>query len=167
MEILNRIPTFRPEDNVTGCCPVFHPDQWDGKVFDFSEMHFMQAPMKTLFHIPLSMNKVMTKAQKAIVAANAAFEDKYLILSEDLGLFHATHHFLVKSPVEGYQSSSIPGHYRAKVLDGPFSQIPTWIEELQKSQEKPLERLFAFYTTCPHCAKFYGHNYVVLFSKIV
>ncbi|MHB8097656.1 MAG: hydrolase [Erysipelotrichaceae bacterium] len=26
--------------------------------------------------------------------------------------------------------------------------------------------MFVFYTTCPNCAKVYGHNYVVLFGKL-
>lgn len=26
--------------------------------------------------------------------------------------------------------------------------------------------IYAFYTTCPRCAKVYGHNYVVLLARV-
>ena len=49
------------------------------------------------------------------------------------------------------------------------SGIPKWIEDMRRrvaNKGKTLRKLLFYYTTCPVCAKKYGHNYVVLFAQV-
>ncbi len=42
----------------------------------------------------------------------------------------------------------------------------TEFEGLLKKKGYNSNDMMAFYTTCPKCASHYGHNYIVLFSKV-
>jgi hypothetical protein len=63
----------------------------------------------------------------------------------------------------------ISGTFVSKVFDGPFNNIPQYMkgmnEYLDKIGKKPLKYYF-YYTTCPKCAKKYGHNYIVIFAQV-
>ncbi|MFZ4618166.1 MAG: hydrolase, partial [Rectinemataceae bacterium] len=56
----------------------------------------------------------------------------------------------------------------AKVFEGPYNNMGNWykgITALAKERGFAFKELFAFYTTCPACAKAYGKNYVVLLAR--
>lgn len=170
MTIQRNIPSFSEADKVTGCCPVFHPEAYDNQSFDFSEYHFIKASSLCFMHIPLNLGSVMTKTQAAIDKAHQGYTDRYLILSEDVSPFKTQHYFLVKGKVEGYALETLKGEYYAKVYDGPFKDISKWIHSYIayfEENKMKVDRLLLFYTTCPNCAKTYGHNYVVIFGKTV
>ena len=163
------LPVTDLSNSPTGCCPVFDPDPWDGKEFSFEGLSFITARTRSLFYIPLNMGKVMSRTQKAIEEAGAADPDRYFMLSEDLSKSRAEHHFLVTGDVPGYEREELRGSWYAKVFEGPFSQTGTWHAELVQLMEemgKKPDRVLAFYTTCPKCAKAYGKNYVVLFGRM-
>ena len=169
MAVNNFLPLIKATDKGTGCCPIFHPEQWHDLLFDFSKYHFIRAVTRSFFYIPLNMSSVMRKAQAAIDKAQQRDEERYLMLSEDISLFKCTHDILVKGPVPGYPSQSISGQWYARVFDGGYRDLPNWMQQLQFEAKKRgyiLKRVMAFYTTCPECAKTYGHNYVVLFGLI-
>lgn len=168
MTIETELPRTTAADVITGCCPRFHPEQWDNKEFDFSSLVFMEATSKTILHIPMDLGKVMTQAQKAIDDAHQAYEDRYLILSQDVSAFKTRHLFLVKGDVPNYPRVKLQGSYRARVFDGPYQDVPKWIKQVEteaKTDGRDLKDLWIFYTTCPKCAKTYGHNYCVVFSQ--
>ncbi|HET6786062.1 MAG TPA: hydrolase [Erysipelotrichaceae bacterium] len=169
MTIIQRvIPGYTEADNVTGCCPVFHPELYDNKVFDLSEYQFIKDSTLSFMHIPLNMDRVFTRVMRAIDQSKQAYDDHYLILSRDMGPFKSNHYFLTKGDVEGYKTEKIEGHYFAKVYDGEFKDIEHWLKDFKLQMTnlgQTLNELFVFYTTCPNCAKVYGHNYVVLFGK--
>lgn len=163
------IPKYTETDNVTGCCPVFHPEAWDNQIFDFKDYVFIKEYSSSIMHIPLNLGAAMTKAQKAIDQSHQAYLDQYLILSKDLSPWKTEHYFLVKGEVEGYPLEKIEGNYLAKVYDGPFKDMSKWIKSYMDethAQGLNVETIFMFYTTCPQCAKTYGHNYVVILGKI-
>lgn len=168
--ILNtEIPTFSSEDQITGCCPSFHPELWEGKIFDFSAYTFVKGESLSVMYVPLNLGKVMTKVQKDIYLAKAGYEDRYLILSSDLNPFRSIHYFLVKGPVPSYLPQKIEGHYYCRVFDGPFKNTSTWMKDMDeelRQKGRSLKEVFLFYTTGPQCAKAYGHNYVVLLAKV-
>jgi hypothetical protein len=63
----------------------------------------------------------------------------------------------------------LPGNYITKVFEGPYKDEPKWMKAFSayaSEQGYTLDDVYAFYTTCPKCAKHYGKNYVVLFGKI-
>lgn len=163
------IPGYTEADNVTGCCPVFHPENYDNQVFDLSEYSFIKDSTLSFMYMPMNMDKVFTHAMKAINDDKQAYDDRYLILSKDVSPFKCDHYFLVKGNVEGYESFKIEGHFFTKVYDGDFKDISKWIKDFEnqmKLKNSSLKEMYVFYTTCPNCAKEYGHNYVVLFGKL-
>lgn len=167
--ITREIPIITAEDMVTGCCAQFHPGQWEERIFDFSDYKFIQGHTTNLLYVPLNMDKVMTKVHADISAANAAYEDRGLILSQDIGAFRSDHYFLVKKDVPGYKSEKIEGLYFCKIYDGPFKEMSNHMKDFDdylRLKERKLTEVFAYYTTCPKCAKTYKHNYVALFAKV-
>ena len=169
MEATTYIPIITDKDRVTGCCPLFHPKEWDGKVFDFSNYQFARTSTRSFFYIPINMTRVMRKVQAAIDEAGAAPIDRYLMLSEDVSLFKCNHDVLVTKAVPGYPQIVVKGKWLAKVYEGFYKDLPNWMRDMQKialDKNLTLQRVMTYYTTCPNCAKKYGHNYVVLFGLI-
>lgn len=163
------LPLIDMSDNETGCCPRFHPDDWDEKIFTLDHLKFAVASTKSLFHIPLNMGKVMQTAMSTITRANAANKDRYLILSKEQSIWRADHHFLVDKDVPEMDMVELPGNYITKVYEGPYKDEPKWMKAFSayaSEQGYRLDDVYAFYTTCPKCAKHYGKNYIVLFGKI-
>lgn len=163
------IPGYTEADNVTGCCPVFHPEMYDNQVFDLSDYNFIQVSTLSFMYMPLNMDKVFTRTMESINLNKQAYDDRYLILSKDISPFKCNHYFLVKGDVEGYETHKIKGQFYTKVYDGEFKQISSWIKDFEnqlKAKNSTLKDMYVFYTTCPNCAKVYGHNYVVLFGKL-
>lgn len=168
MTIHTELPRFTADDQKTGCCPEFHPEFWDHQQFDFKNYSFITAKSKTLFHVPINLSEVMTETQKAIDDAHQNFDDQYLILSEDVSNFKTVHYFLTKGEVPNYPSVKLEGIFEASVFDGPYQDLPKWVKSYQaylQTEGKASTRLMTFYTTCPDCAKAYGHNYVVLMAQ--
>ena len=119
--------------------------------------------------MPINMSSVMTKTMADIHNAKAETTEQYLILSKDVSKWKCDHYFLVASDVPGYESLSLKGNYYAKVYDGAFKELPKWMTEFEgllKKKGYNSNDMMAFYTTCPKCASHYGHNYIVLFSKV-
>lgn len=169
MEVNQNLPIMDFSDNETGCCPRFHPENWDSKVFNFDSLKFIKASTKSFMHVPLDMSKVMTRTMEAIDSAKASVSDQYLILSKDVSNWRCDHYFLVASDVPGFPVQTLNGNYFAKVYDGEFKEIPHWMKDFDHSiQQKGFvaDDFMSFYTTCPKCAAHYGHNYVVLFAKL-
>ena len=163
------LPKMDLSDSPTGCCPVFDPAPWNDRAFRFDDLLFITARTRSLFYIPLNMGKVMTRTQAAIDKAGAADKDRYLMLSEDISKFRAEHHILVTREVPGFKTERLEGRWYARVFEGPFSRTGQWYAELNRTMEekgKKPDRILAFYTTCPGCAKEYGKNYVVLFGHL-
>lgn len=169
MEILDKLPTMDFNDNETGCCPRFHPEDWDKKVFCLDNYMFAKARSKSIFHIPINLGKVMTDTMSSISKSDAEDKERYLILSHDNSMWSTDHYFLTTKEVSDLEMKSLKGNYITKVYEGPYNGIPKWIadfEEYIQSQGYTSKDFYAFYTTCPKCAKHYGANYVVLFASI-
>jgi len=90
-------------------------------------------------------------------------------------LYIATHPALragaqdVTRPVPGARMATISGRFRTRVYDGPFRDVPRWIDDLRGhlvAKGLSMRKVYVAYTTCPRCAKAYGHNYVVLFAQV-
>ncbi len=169
MEISYDIPTMDMTNSPTGCCPVFDPAGWDNKLFGFERLRFVQATSRSFFYMPLNMGSVMARSMKLIRESNAEVKDRYLVLSKDISKWRSYHYFMVSKDVIDMPSADLPGHYFAKVYEGPFQNISGWYKDLSASladQGMKADEFLAFYTTCPKCAKTYGKNYVVLFARV-
>jgi hypothetical protein len=162
------LPSVDLKDSPTGCCPRFDPAPWDGGEFSLEGLRFIKAQTRSFLFMPLDMTKVMTETQKAIDAAGAAPKDRYLMLSRDLSPWKCEHYFLVEGDVAGFETLELPGSFLAKVFEGSYNNMGNWykgITAFAKERGFAFKELFAFYTTCPACAKAYGKNYVVLLAR--
>ena len=163
------LPKINMTDNETGCCPRFHPEEWDEEIIEFDNLLFAKAHTRNVFHIPLNMGSVMKKAMDRIEHSNAKVKDNYLLLSRDLSAWKAEHLFLVTKDVKDMESVRLSGRFASKVFEGPYKDQARWMGEMEYYvtglEEKGLES-YAFYTTCPECAKHYGKNYVVMLTRL-
>ncbi len=166
--IPNQLPPYDRTDNPTGCCPQFRPVPWDNRHVRFENKPFVRASTISLFHLPLNMGSVFGKTFAAIQRAHAE-GGGFIVLSHEESPWHAEHLFAVDHDVPGADMVHLTGDFVTKVFDGPFSEARAWCNELEKlvrSQGKQPGAQYFFYTTCPRCAKVYGHNYVVGFAQL-
>lgn len=171
MEVLKELPKMDMTDNETGCCPRFHGEDWNEKTFQLDDLLFAKASTKSFMYMPINMGKVMTASMNAIRKAHAEVTDRYLILSQDKTKWHADHYYEVTKNVPGMDMSKVSGVYLTKVYSGPYKELPKFIEDfkaymLKEGHQLNMDNFYAFYTTCPKCAKHYGKNDMVFFGKI-
>ena len=169
MERQTSLPKLNLDSKETGCCPKFDPTAWEEKLFEIEELPMVRATGRNFLHIPLDIGKVMTRTQQAIRQAGKEVQDNYLILSRDLSPWKSEHLFLTTGKVEGMDNQSFGGLFLTKVYGGGFNEIPKWIAESEafaQSQGFKAKSHYCFYTTCPKCAKRYGHNYVVVLTEV-
>lgn len=165
---VNEIPRYDLDDRPTGCCPRFDPEPWDEQDIHFDHKPFVRASTSSFFHLPLNIGRVFGRTETAIHEADAD-HGGFLVLSHDDSRFHCEHLFAVSHDVPGAEMVHLSGDFLTKVFDGPYSEIPRWCEELESmvlDRGEFLKRIWFFYTTCPRCAKTYGHNYVVGFAEL-
>lgn len=168
MEV-NRIPRQDVSDSETGCCPRFHPEQWDGQEFHFRDQPFVLGRTRSFLHIPLNMTGMMTRTTAKIREAGADSSDQFLVLSCDPSPWRGEHYFWVTKEVPGLVNVRLDGDFLAKVFEGPFKNARHWTADMEGSvaaDGRSLKRLFFYYTTCPKCAEVYGKNYVVGFAQV-
>lgn len=154
------------------CCPEFNPAPWDEKEHVWNDKLFIKGNVPQIFHIPLpgAINRTVGRLWKTAQNADAVRDLKdFLMLAYDPSPWKSEFHLAVNHEVQGAENVKLTGTFLSKVFDGPFSAVPQWIKEMERyvaeKGHKTLKYYF-YYTTCPKCAKKYGHNYVVAFSQI-
>jgi effector-binding domain-containing protein len=155
-------------DSETGCCPRFEPGPWDKKEITFNDKLFIKDHVTSFFHIPLNMNKVMLRNMEMIKRAGA-LADVQMVLSDENSLWGADIYIAVSKDVAGAEMIKMSGTFLSQVFEGPYKNIRQWIKEMTgyaREKGKVMKKLYFFYTTCPHCAKYYGKNYVVLLAQV-
>ncbi len=162
------MPTLPASPAPTGCCPPFDPTTWHGRRVVWQDHPFVKTYVRSLFHIPIGMGRVIARTQAKIDAAHAA-PAQPLMLSDETSPWHTDLYLDVAGQVPDAEMASLSGTFLTRVYDGPFRDAPAWAEDMTDyvhAQGRQLEKLYFAYTTCPACAKAYGHNYVVLFAKV-
>jgi len=166
---LNEQGTFdKAQVEETGCCPRFNPDPWQEKEISWDDKLFIIDHVKSFFHIPLNMNKVMTKNVELMEKAGAKNSES-IMLSDEKSLWGSDIYIATDKEVPGAEMTNLSGKFLTKVFEGDYLKMGNWIKEMEeflKSKNKTSEKLYFSYTTCPVCAKAYGKNYVVIFAKI-
>lgn len=150
------------------CCPRFDPEPWDGKEIVWQDKRFVKDHVTSFLHIPLNFGAVMKRTLSALEAADARPQAP-VILSDELSLWGSDVYIEATRDVPGAKMATLSGTFLAKVFEGPYRNMRTWIEEMKafvQSRGKTLRRLYFFYTTCPKCAKKYGKNYVAILAQI-
>jgi len=165
----NALPHYDDSINTTGCCPRFNPEGWDGRELHLRELPVVRAETVSAMHVPLNMGKVFARVHGHIQDAGGYVPGQFVVLSRDTSAWHSEHLFAVGKPVPGEEMTTLSGDYATKVFEGPYSDAREWAAELHRisaARGKPAGKAWFFYTTCPKCAKAYGHNYVVGLAEV-
>ncbi|MCC6996631.1 MAG: hypothetical protein IT370_18615 [Deltaproteobacteria bacterium] len=152
----------------TGCCPPFDPRPWHEREVVWHDKLFVKEHVHSLLHVPVDMAKVVTRATRKIELAGAQPRQP-LMLADDSSLWGCELFLDVTRPVPGAHMVTLSGTFMTKVYDGPFRNMGKWAKDMHRyvqAHARLIEKLYFAYTTCPSCAKAYGHNYVVAFAKV-
>jgi len=155
------------------CCPEFDIEKWDRKTFNWENKLFIKETIPTFFHIPFppSIGKKLKKMHFSAEKSDATIPDKTdaLILFRDPSSFKSELYYSVTKEVDGANNTTISGSFVAGVFDGPFSNVPKYIKEMEeflKGREQKAKDYYVHYAYCPKCAKERGHNYMIIFALV-
>jgi hypothetical protein len=165
----NRVPPQHVEDNLTGCCPRFHPEDWTDVELHFRDKRFVRAETRSMMHVPLNMGAVFTRVGERMEAAGAYDPQDSITLSHELSPWKAEHLFAATKDVPEEEMIRFSADFLTRVFEGPYSKTGEWAKEMQEAaltQGKPDAEVWFHYPTCPKCAKVYGKNYVVGLAKV-
>jgi len=154
------------------CCPKFDPTSWQDQEVSWTEKVFIKETMTQIMHMPIPgvFGKTVGKMTNKIEGAGAKTDEKdFLMLCHDLSPWRSEMYITVTKEVPDGENAKISGTFMTKVFDGPYKNVPKWIKEMEAYVEgkgKKIKDFYFYYTTCPKCAKKYGHNYVVVFAQV-
>jgi len=154
------------------CCPEFNPAPWNKTTHEWKEKPFLVKTVPQFMHMPLP-----GVYGKAVTALNALAEEEkilpdtkdFLMLAMDPSPWQSELYLAVTAEKPGLPVKKLSGTYASMVFDGSYSKVPDYITRMDKwlSEEGMIAKNYLFYyTTCPKCAKKYGHNYIVAFAEI-
>ncbi|MBE0480077.1 MAG: hypothetical protein IBX68_03765 [Dehalococcoidia bacterium] len=152
----------------TGCCIPFDPEPWQDKEIVWDRKQFVKDHVRSLFHVPLNMGKVVIRNMDLIEKAGAR-SPYQLMLCDEKSMWGSDIFIDVSKDVPGAQMASLSGKYLTRVFEGPYQNAGKWAREMNvyvASKGRQLKKMYFSYTTCPACAKAYGKNYVVLFAQV-
>jgi hypothetical protein len=156
-----------PKIKRTGCCEPFDPEPWDEKEITWKDKLFLKSHVKSAFHVPIDMDKVMKKNMDMIERADAKGDQ--LMLSDEKSLWGSDIYISVSKDVPDAEMTTLSGTFLTKVFEGPYKDMGKWIKEMKKyvgEMDREIKKLYFCYTTCPACAKAYGKNYVIIFAQV-
>lgn len=150
------------------CCPRFDPKPWDEKEFEWKDKKFIKDSVKTFMFMPLNYGAVMKRIQARVDKADAATSD-WLCLSDHVSKWKMDVYLAVDKEVKNTKNTIITGKFFSKVYDGSYQDTGKWHKDFEtyaKNKGYKLKKTYMWYTTCPKCAKKYGHNYTVIIGQI-
>jgi hypothetical protein len=154
------------------CCPEFDPKPWHDKTHEWQDKLFIRKSIPQIFHIPLPgfYGRAVGKLWKQAADAKAAPDLKdFLMLAYDPSPWKSELYVMVNKEVAGAENVRLSGTYVSKVFDGPFNHVPQYIKEMDiylSGKDKFARKYYFYFTTCPKCARKYGHNYMVAFAEL-
>ena len=152
----------------TGCCPIFDPDPWNDKIFEWDNKKFIKGKVFTLFFMPLNFGQVMTKLMAMVGKAGAKTPDN-LGLSDHTSKWNMDIYLAVDKEVPGADNVTLSGKFLGKVYEGDFKETGQWCKDFEnyaKNKGYAIKKWYMWYTTCPKCAKKYGKNFTVIIGQI-
>lgn len=160
-------------NNKEECCPLFNPDKWNEKTFNWENKQFIKETIPTFFHIPFPpmIGSKITKMWKLAEDSGKTLASKEdtLVLFADPSPFKSEIYISVTGEVPGAENVKISGTFISKVFDGPYNAVPKFIKQMDEylgARNKKAKKYYVHYAYCPGCAKKYGHNHMILFAEI-
>jgi len=154
------------------CCPEFDPGLWQDKEVNWQDKSFIRETVPQFMHIPLpgAFGKAVARMWQKIEDAGARPEEKdFLMLTSETSPWKGEIYVNTTREVPDAENVKISGSFLTRVFDGPYNAVPKWIREMEgilAARNKTAGNYYFYYTTCPKCAKKYGHNYVVVFARV-
>lgn len=154
------------------CCPKFDPEPWNEVSHTWNEKCFLKETVPQFLHMPLPWvyGKTITRMWKTANREGIATEMKdFLLLAYDPSPWKSELYMSVTREQPGVTTVKLSGNYISKVFDGPYEAVPRYIGEMEIYLErigKKAKKYYFYYTTCPKCAKKYGHNYIVALAEV-
>jgi hypothetical protein len=156
------------------CCPKFDPQPWEGVTHEWKDKIFIQDSIKQFMHMPLPgqyhkvIGRMWAEAEKYQVATTDMKD--FMILSYDPSPWKSELYMTVTAEHPDLKNVvKISGTFISKTFDGPFQHVPKYMKETEKYVQrlgKTVKKYYFYFTTCPKCAKKYGHNYIVVLAEI-
>ncbi len=153
----------------TGCCPRFEPSGFDEKEHFWNDKKFIKDKVKCFMHIPLNVGKVMVRNSQKLDAADAFPAEPPIVLFDEDSLWHSDVYIECTKDIPDSEMATMCGEFLTKVFEGPYKEVKNWYAQMVdfvKSKGKQPRKIYACYTTCPKCAKYYGKNYTVMFAQV-
>lgn len=154
------------------CCSKFNPRPWEGKTHRWKKKLFIKDTLPQLFHMPwppMIGRMIHRQWEKAKKAGAAPKLKDFLWLAYDPSPWKSEHYIAVTKEVPDAENVTLSGTFISKVFDGPFNAAPKWVKEMEAylaEKGQKVKKYYFYFTTCPKCAKKYGHNYVVIFGQV-
>ncbi len=154
------------------CCPQFDPEPWQEKELIWKDKPFIREAVLQFMHIPLpgTFGKAVGRMWKKIEDAQAKPNmNDFIMLATESSPWKGEIYITATKEVPNAENVKFSGTYLTKVFDGPYNDVPKWIKEMTPyvaEKGKSVKKYYFYYTTCPKCAKKYGHNYVVTFAEV-
>lgn len=154
------------------CCPEFNPEPWNKVTHQWKDKPFIIDTTPQFMHMPLpwvyrkTITRMWDKAKRLGIAPELK---DFLLLAYDPSPWKSELYLAVTEDSPDASSVRMTGTYLSMVFDGPYSQVPKYIKEMEEylsSQKKKSKKYFFYYTTCPKCAKKWGHNYIVALCEV-
>lgn len=153
----------------TGCCARVDVAQWDDKVLHWQGKPFLKDHTRALLHFPINLNRVLGR-DHALIEELGAYPEQPLWLTDDDSPWGAEIYIAVdRDELPGARVEKLSGTFLTKVFEGPFRNAGKWMTEMTdyvKQRGHTLRKMYAFYATCPKCAKRFGKNHVVLLAQV-
>ena len=155
------------------CCQKFDPQPWDGITHEWKNKLFIKKTISQLFHMPIPWvySKTLTAMWEQAKSHGIAPDIKdFLLLAYDPSPWKSELYLYVLREHKDVENIvPMNGRYISKVFDGPYQNVPKYMKEMELFLQKQGERAkkyYFYFTTCPECAKKYGHNYIVVFTEV-
>ena len=155
------------------CCPAFDPEPWQDKEFIWKDKLFIRETIPQFLHMPLpgSFGKAVGRMWEKIKKSQAETDiNDFIMLSSETSPWKGEIYINTTNEVPGAKNVKLSGTFLTKVFDGPYNDVPKWIKEMipyAAEKGRTIKKYYFFYTTCPKCAKKFGHNYVVAFTEVI
>ena len=154
------------------CCPKFDPQPWEKITHQWNNKPFLFDTVPQFLHIPLPglYRKALARMWERAQALGIATDVKdFMLLAYDPSPWKSELYLAVTKELPESDVVKLTGTYVSMVFDGPYSGVPGYIKTMDgylDTLKKKSKKYFFYFTTCPKCAKKYGHNYVVAVAEV-
>jgi len=154
------------------CCPKFDPQPWEKITHQWKDKPFLFRTIPQFLHMPLPwmykkvLKDMWERAQELGIAPDVK---DFMIFAYDPSPWKSELYLAVTKETPEPDVVKLTGTYVSMVFDGPYSGVPKYIKKMDEylsSLKKQSKKYFFYFTTCPTCAKKFGHNYIVALSEV-